>query len=171
MSQETRINFTKEQINKTFIRQGEACLKCGQAMPYGFEVHHIDGDNSNVADDNCGLMHPRCHDSEQWKTLKLQKEKLLGQIDNVITQSLSEKGLAGAIIKELAGLIDKENSLQNQLYGVDHFDAPLDQRLAQSEAFSKAQIESYQEGFIEALKQFPTIMSSGNFIIPQEKKK
>src|SRR5208337_623525 len=99
MPQDTRVNFPLEIVEKTLIKQGNACAKCGLALTYGYEVHHADGDNSNIKEDNCQLLHPRCHDSTLWSTLKAQREKALGHVQQTLEAALGPQGLAGAVIK------------------------------------------------------------------------
>ena len=156
MPQDTRKNFSLEVIEKTLIKQGNCCYQCGLPMTYGFDAHHIDGDNSNGSESNCALMHPRCHDAKQWETLKLQKEKALGQIQTTIQAAIEGK-LAGAIIKEVNELLDKESSLQNQLYGMEHFELPAKFRIEYSEAVARANLDAFQNGYIECLKQLPIL--------------
>lgn len=158
MPQDTRKNFSLEVIQKTLEKQGNCCGKCGLPMTYGYEAHHIDGNNANDAEDNCQLLHVRCHKSELWATLKEQKEKTINNIENTIAQALSDKGMAGAALKEIAGLIDKEILLQNQLYGIEHFNLPATEKTEFIEAVANAERESFQNGYIEGLRQFPTIL-------------
>jgi hypothetical protein len=161
MPQDTRVNFSQEIIDKVLEKQNKACAKCGLPLTFGFDAHHADGDNSNASEENCQLLHPRCHDSEQWRTLKTQKEKVLGQIDGLITQILSPAGLAGAIVKEAAGLIDKELTLQGQLFGLEHYNLPQDQQQAYQEAAARDRLEAYQQGVMDTIREGIPSMLSG----------
>ena len=89
MSQEERKNFSIETINKVYEKQGHSCASCGKPLTYGFEAHHIDGDNSNDKEENCSLLHPRCHDAKLWATLKAQKDKTLNQIQSAIDAAIN----------------------------------------------------------------------------------
>lgn len=158
MPQDTRKNFSLEIVEKTLTKQGNCCAKCGLPLTYGFDVHHKDCDNSNDSEANCQLMHPRCHDAEQWSTLKVQKEKALTQIQATIAAALEGK-LAGAIIKEVNELLEKESALQNQLYGIEHFDLPAKFKVEYSEAVARANLDAFQQGYVECLKQIPNMLT------------
>ena len=161
MPQDTRVNFSEETITNTLKKQNNACAKCGMPLTYGFDAHHADGDNANASEENCQLLHPRCHDSEQYATLKKQREKALGQIEGLLTQILSPAGLAGAIVKEAAGLIDKELSLQSQIYGLEHYNLPSDQQAAYQEAAARDRLEAYQQGVMDTIREGIPSMLSG----------
>lgn len=160
MPQECRKNFSIEVINKVYEKQGHCCAKCGLPLTYGFNAHHIDGKNSNDFEDNCALLHPRCHGAEQWTTIKTQKEKALEQIGGLINAALEGK-LAGALVKEVNELLEKELSLQNQLYGIEHFTEPAKTRIEYSEAVARANLEAYQSGYMDCLKNIPALIQSG----------
>ena len=161
MTQDTRVNFSQETIDKVLVKQNNACAKCGLPLTYGFDAHHADGDNSNASEDNCALLHPRCHDSEQYATLKKQREKALLQIEGLLGQILSPAGLAGAIVKEAAGLIDKELSLQSQIYGLEHYNLPQDQQMAYQEAAARDRLEAYQTGVMDTIREAIPSMVNG----------
>ena len=162
MPEEERKNFSIETINKAYEKQGHACLKCGLPLTYGYVVHHINGDNSDISEENCGLLHVRCHESELWKTLKVQKEKALGQA-NAILDAAVKGVLNGALVKELNELLDKISSLQNQLYGVEHFELPASERVEYSEAVARTNLDAFTAGYQEALKQIPELLK-GNVV-------
>lgn len=170
MPQETRVNFPKEIIDKTFEKQGGACANCGTAFGYGgFQAHHADGDNANASEDNCQLLCERCHDAKQWETLKLQKEKALRQTGDIVEAALQGK-MAGAVIDKLLDAIKLELSLNQQLNGVDHFDLPVSQKMAVSEAVEQAKMDSYRQGILDTLKaSLPTLVE--NLKVSVEKKK
>lgn len=148
----TRINFSKEIIDKVFEKQGHACGNCGTAFGYGgFQAHHIDADNSNASEENCQLLCDRCHDAKQWETLKIQKERAMKQTGDIIDSALQGK-MAGAVIDKLLDAIKLELSLNQQLNGVDHFDLPVAQKMAISEAVEQAKMDSYRQGILDSLK-------------------
>lgn len=163
MPQDTRVNFPIETIEKTLVKQGNCCSKCGLPLTYGYVAHHSDGNNSNISEDNCQLLHPRCHESEQYATLKKQRESILTHIQNTLVTALSPQGLAGAALKEIAGLIDKEISMVNQVYGLEHFELPANQRIEYSQAVAQANLEAYQQGYLECLRQIPELIK-GNVV-------
>ncbi len=132
-------------------------------MTYGYEVHHANGVNSDVSEENCQLLHPRCHESEQYATLKKQREVSLEHVQNTIKAALGPSGLAGAALKEIAGLIDKEISMQNQLYGLEHFDLPNKERLEYSTTIAQANLEAFTQGYQECLRQIPELLK-GNVV-------
>ena len=153
--EETRKNFPIEIIERVYEKQGHCCAKCGLSLTYGYIAHHINSDNSDISEDNCALMHPRCHESEQWKTLKEQREKTLEHIQQTISKALSPEGIAGAALKEINTLIEKEVTLQNQLYGIEHFELPAKERIEYSEAVARANLDNYITGFMDCLKNIP----------------
>jgi len=154
-----RKNFTPETIEAKLKEQGNQCAKCGDPFGYqGFEAHHIDGNKANNAPDNCALLHPRCHDAELWKTLQEQKKAALTHVQDTIKAALGPQGLAGAILKEVAGLIDKEISLTNQIYGMEHFETPAKDRIEYSTAVAQANLEAFTQGYQECLKQIPLLL-------------
>ena len=162
MSQETRKNFPIETIEKTYEKQGHACLKCGLPLTYGYIVHHINGDNSDISEENCGLLHVRCHESELWKTLKVQRERALGYASAIMDSAV--KGvLNGALVKELNELLDKISALQNQLYGIEHFELAAKDRVEYSEAVARTNLDAFMAGYQEALKQIPELLK-GNVV-------
>ena len=162
-----RKNFPYEIVEKVYILQGKCCAKCGLPLSYGYDVHHKDGDNSNINEDNCQLLHPRCHQAEMWKTLKDQKEKALGQAMDLLSASVEGK-LAGALVKECNELLDKVLSIQNQLYGIEHFDLPAKERVEYSEAAARANLESYSQGYIDGLRAIPDVLA-GKKVTPLAK--
>ncbi len=152
MSKQTRVNFPKEIVDKIFEKQGGACANCGTPFGYGgFQVHHADGDNSNVSEDNCVLFDERCHDGKQWETLKLQKERALRQTGDIVESALQGK-MAGAVIDKLLDAIKLELSLNQQINGSEHFDLPVSQKMAISEAVEQAKMDAYRQGIMDTLK-------------------
>ena len=155
-----RKNFDKETIDATLIKQGGQCAKCGLPLTYGYDAHHIDGDCSNNTPENCALLHPRCHRADLWKTLKEQREKALGYANNILDAAV--KGvLNGALVKELNELLDKISALQNQLYGIEHFELPAKDRVEYSEAVARSNLDAFTAGYQECLKQIPEILKAG----------
>jgi len=153
MSKQERKNFPKDIVERTYAKQNGCCWKCELPLTYGYITHHIDGDNSNINEDNCALVHPRCHQSEQWKTLTLQREKTLEHIQATISRALGPEGIAGATLKEINGLIKKEILLQNQLYGLEHFELPIKERLEYDKAVAKVNLEYLEQGFLLGLQK------------------
>jgi len=148
----TRVNFPKEIVDKTFEKQGGACANCGTPFGYGgFQVHHKDGDNSNIAEDNCQLLDERCHDAKQFETLRLQKERAMKQTSDIIDSALQGK-MAGAVIDKLLDAIKLELSLNQQINGTEHFDLPVSQKMAISEAVEQAKQDAYIQGISDTLK-------------------
>jgi len=152
MPTETRKNFLKESIDYAFKLQGGACAKCGLPFKTGFEAHHADGDNSNNSKENCQLLDERCHDSEKYTTMKLQKERALKQTQDMIDLGVQGK-LAGAIIDKLLDAIKLELSLQSQIYSEEHFDLPVEMRMETSIAIAEINLKTYQDGFLAGLNK------------------
>jgi hypothetical protein len=147
-----RKNFSTEDINSVFEEQGHACGNCGTVFGYGgFQAHHKDGDCSNNSKDNCQLLCERCHDGKQWETLKLQKERALRQTGDIVEAALQGK-MAGAVIDKLLDAIKLELSLNQQLNGSEHFDLPVSQKMAISEAVEQAKMDAYRQGIMDTLK-------------------
>jgi hypothetical protein len=171
MPQDTRVNFPLEIVEKTLVKQGRCCAKCGLPLTYGYEVHHANGVNSDVSEGNCQLLHPRCHASEQYATLKAQREGVIKTIEGTLTAALSPAGMSGATLKEMAGLIDKQLSLINQVHGIEHFDLPLTERQEYAENLARVQLESYQEGYLDCLKGAIPSLAEGKVPLPIQVKK
>jgi hypothetical protein len=157
-NEKTRVNFSKEILDKTFDKQGGQCWKCGKPLTYGYVAHHIDGNNANAAEENCALVHTRCHESEQWATFKKQREGTLKEIQDTLGILLSPQGIAGAALKEANILIEKEMTIQNQLYGCEVFERPASERLEYSKLQMQAQLEAFTAGYQECLKNLPNIL-------------
>lgn len=145
-----RKNFSIAIINKKFEESGRACSKCGNPILHGFHAHHIDGDNSNDAEENCELLCKSCHGSEQYLTLQKQKAKAVENLDKLVATGLA-KELAGAVIEKLLDAIKMELSLSSQLYEEEYFSGPPEIKLEYSYVIAENGLKRYEEGYIAGL--------------------
>jgi hypothetical protein len=60
--------------------------------------------------------------------------------------------MAGAVIDKLLDAIKLELSLNQQINGTEHFDLPVSQKMAISEAVEQAKQDAYIQGISDTLK-------------------
>lgn len=177
-SKDSRKNFPIKIVEEVFSEQGGLCGKCGKSLMYGYHVHHKDGDNTNIAKENCQLLCKACHGAKQYETLQLQKQAIITDLDALIKKGV-EGGLAGATIERLLDAIKLKLSLQGQIYDDPSIEPPIETRMKDYQIVMEHGLREYEKGVKEGLGKgidlwkpdFSTTMSikTGEHIKEKEK--
>lgn len=151
-----RKNFSIQTINEVFEECGRSCMYCGKSILDGFEVHHVNGDNSDNSKENCQLLCGQCHDAELWNTLKQQKTAVVGELSELIRKAIDGQ-VAGALMDKTLDAIKMKLSLQKQVADIQLLEAPAKSRVEYSEAIAEYNLKEYvrgvREGFIMGMEK------------------
>jgi hypothetical protein len=152
MTDKERKNFSIQVQEEVYKEQGGQCYKCGKSIQYGYYAHHKDADKSNDKKENCGLLCQACHAGEQYSTLRMQKEKVIFDLDSLVKKGV-EGGLPGTTIKELHECISEKLSLQRQLNDDPPTQAPVETRMRDYQILMEAKLEAFEEGIKKGLEK------------------
>jgi hypothetical protein len=148
-----RKDFPQWKVEIVFRMQDGVCSRCSNPLAAtGFARHHKDGDNSNNSVENLELLCPSCHHSEQFKTLQLQKEKHLKELETLTAKGMQGE-IAGAVLDKLLDSIKLALSLERQLYGTDIEEPPVAIRTENYLTSSGLLMKEYERGFYVGLEK------------------
>lgn len=141
------------------IQQG-CCAKCGASLEKGFEIHHKDGNPSNISIDNIELLCVRCHKSTfastDWEAYRKRLEKILNDIDRILELAFNGQ-LSGAVADKMVELEKVALKLTRELYGIyDSMHKPpvtviLERKFAETKILQQMFLEGWKQGIADAL--------------------
>lgn len=154
----TRKNFTAKTKKEVLEEQDGLCANCGSFLVKGYHAHHIDGDNTNVAKENCELLCSTCHgakkgESDLKKQLREAQEKAIEGYD-MILEKASEGKFSGSHIDKLRDVIHDRLQVAWRLFGEPDYPEPMPaDMLADIEAEQqRLRFEGHIEGFKAGLE-------------------
>jgi hypothetical protein len=145
-----RKDFEPWKVEVVYKQQDGICAKCGNPLIAGFHRHHKNGDNTNNSIENLELFCMTCHGSEKWNTLQQQKEKHIGELNNLIQKGI-EGGVAGAVLDKLLDAIKLALSLERQVNGLEVEEVPASVKTEYSQAIVEWNLKEWERGVKEGL--------------------
>lgn len=166
-----RRNFPKKIVDKILEENDYCCMDCGSYLQQGYHKHHINGDSSDISEENCGILCTRCHRLKAGETKHIQllrskeaefKQKLKSGIDEY--ESAIKRGIAGELsgsaLKEIMSGIDKFIKQTWRYY--DPVDYPTPLPLEVTKLMDLEAIENEKRIYLEGFKDGARSVKSDN---------
>jgi len=162
MSQDTRKDFKKYVQDAVYEIQDGLCQNCGAGLEQtGYHVHHLDGNHSNNAFDNCVLFCPRCHyttygTENPYTTHQVQEARILDKLNDLIEQALDPNTkISGASMEKLVDAMSLSLKVSRNVTDVDYGReyTPASVKMQRKIAEQSALADSYMGGYMDAVRQ------------------
>lgn len=170
MGQSSRKDFKQWQVDIVYELQDGCCATCGAGLEQtGFHRHHKNEKHEDNSTDNLELHCPRCHHAKAGGTFnayekhKEQEKIVLDKINKVLDQVLDPPQQEDGKIKPLSGTVLEQtvDAIQLSLkvsrnatdidYGREYMPASV--RAKRKTVDMMAKMDSYVEGYMDAVKQ------------------
>jgi ribosomal protein S27AE len=161
MSQETREDFHKWQIDLAYEAQNGLCKKCGAGLEQtGFHAHHEDGDHTNNSLANLSLLCPKCHfttfkGSNPWDAHKDTEKRILESLLKVIDLVLDPASkMSGATLEKLNDSMTMALRSSRYFNEIDYGKMTVPASILQMRGMAEAKVqgEAYTAGFMDGVK-------------------
>jgi hypothetical protein len=160
MTQDTREDFHRWQIDLAYEEAQGLCHRCGANLDQGYHIHHVNSDHSDNTLINMELLCVKCHfttyrGSNPWDEHKKTEAKVLESLLKVIDLVLDPASkMSGATIEKLNDSMTMALRSSRYLNEIDYgkLSVPTSILQMRGASESKALGEQYMMGYMEGVK-------------------
>jgi hypothetical protein len=149
-----RREFQRWKVEKVYIAQDGACIKCGNSLEHGFHRHHKDGNPSNNSIENLELLCPECHRATLGEAIiehRKQEEKVLRDLNRLIDECFAGK-ISGSVVERMIEAITLSLKISRNLNKIDEgIESPpasiaLLKRMQETKILQEMYLEGFKDG-------------------------